>query len=177
MHNLGRYVRIAGFKTLIVRNDQITLAEMIAINPSYLIISPGPYSPNEAGVSLDAIAYFGTKIPILGICLGHQAIAQNFGATIVKAQYPMHGKASKLKLAAPSVIFNQLKNPITVGRYHSLIVKIGQSNSLIVTAWSLENEIMALEHVDYPIYGLQFHPESLLTPQGAKILKNFFLVS
>jgi len=176
--NLVHYFQALGQEVVVARNDQITLAEIEALSPAYIVISPGPCSPNEAGLSLEIIKHFAGKTPILGVCLGHQCIAQHYGATVEKAMKVMHGKTSKIKHSS-SGLFHQLNNPLTVTRYHSLIVnKDTLPDCLEVTAWSRDengnnNEIMALAHKTLPLASVQFHPESILTEQGMMLLKNF----
>jgi len=176
--NLVHYFQALGQEVMVARNDQITLAEIEALSPAYIVISPGPCSPNEAGLSLEIIKHFAGKTPILGVCLGHQCIAQHYGATVEKAMKVMHGKTSKIKHSS-SGLFHQLNNPLTVTRYHSLIVnKDTLPDCLEVTAWSRDengnnNEIMALAHKTLPLASVQFHPESILTEQGMMLLKNF----
>jgi para-aminobenzoate synthetase component II len=173
VHNLGRYVNQLGFSTHTVRNDAIALADIEKLSPSHIILSPGPCSPNEAGICLELIAHFFDTIPILGVCLGHQVIAQAFGATIARAQDPMHGKASAVYHNEQGV-FSGLPTPLTVGRYHSLIVtKDSFPEVLVITAESKKGEIMALTHKDYPVHGVQFHPESILTTAGYDLLQAF----
>jgi len=176
--NLVHYFQALGQEVIVARNDQITLAEINALSPQYIVISPGPCSPNEAGISLEVIKHFAGKTPILGVCLGHQCIAQHYGATVEKAIKVMHGKTSQIKHIEKG-LFQQLNNPLTVTRYHSLIVnKDTLPNCLEVTAWSLDekgenNEIMALEHKTLAVTSVQFHPESILTEQGMILLRNF----
>ncbi|MFQ3194342.1 MAG: anthranilate synthase/aminodeoxychorismate synthase-like glutamine amidotransferase [Colwellia sp.] len=176
--NLVHYFQALGQEVVVARNDQITLTEIKALSPQYIVISPGPCSPNEAGLSLDIVKHFAGKVPLLGVCLGHQCIAQHYGATIDKARKVMHGKTSKIKHVEKG-LFHQLNNPLTVTRYHSLIVnKETLPECLEVTAWSCDengknDEIMALEHKKLPIASVQFHPESILTEQGMMLLDNF----
>jgi len=176
--NLVHYFRALGQEVTVERNDQITIADITELSPEYIVISPGPCSPDEAGLSLAIIENFAGKIPILGVCLGHQCIAQHYGATVEKARKLMHGKTSKITHERNG-LFQQLKMPLTVTRYHSLIVnKNTLPNSLIVTAWSEDedgnqDEIMALAHKTLPIVSVQFHPESILTEQGEMLLENF----
>jgi len=176
--NLVHYFQALGQEVKVARNDQITLAEIETLSPAYIVISPGPCSPNEAGLSLEIIKHFAGKTPILGVCLGHQCIAQHYGATIEKAIKVMHGKTSTIKHGSNG-LFHQLNNPLTVTRYHSLIVnKDTLPDCLEVTAWSSDengenNEIMALAHKTLPLASVQFHPESILTEQGMVLLKNF----
>jgi len=176
--NLVHYFQALGQEVVVARNDQITLAEIKELSPQYIVISPGPCSPDEAGLSLEVVKDFAGKVPILGVCLGHQCIAQHYGATIEKARKVMHGKTSKIK-HIKNGLFHQLNNPLTVTRYHSLIVdKDTLPDCLEVTAWSTDengnnNEIMALTHKELPIASVQFHPESILTEQGMMLLQNF----
>lgn len=176
--NLVHYFKTIGQNVEVHRNDQITLAEIREKKPTYIVISPGPCDPNKAGISLAAIKEFAGSIPILGVCLGHQCIAQHFGAEVIKAKKVMHGKTSKISHNEQG-IFSELSNPLEVTRYHSLIVdKNSLPDELLVTAWSTDEnkefeEIMALEHKSLPIVSVQFHPESILTQQGHQLLKNF----
>ncbi|WP_122033740.1 aminodeoxychorismate/anthranilate synthase component II [Aliivibrio sp. EL58] len=178
-YNLYQYFCELGAEVKVVRNDEIDIAGIEVLNPSHLVISPGPCTPNEAGISLQAIEYFAGKLPILGVCLGHQAIAQVFGGDVVRAKKVMHGKTSPIIHTNQSV-FQGLNNPLTVTRYHSLVVKAETLPSCFeVTAWT-ENEvgdmdeIMGFCHKTLPIEAVQFHPESIMTEQGHDILANFF---
>jgi len=176
--NLVHYFRALGQEVLVERNDQITIAAIAEMSPEYIVISPGPCTPDEAGLSLAIIEKFAGEIPILGVCLGHQCIAQYYGATVEKARKVMHGKTSRIS-HNQSGLFHQLNHPLTVTRYHSLIVnKKTLPECLSVTAWSedengVQDEIMALAHKTLPIVSVQFHPESILTEQGDVLLKNF----
>lgn len=171
--NLARYVAELGYKYAVYRNDKLALSDIKEMAPTHIIISPGPCSPNEAGISLAVIENFKTEIPILGVCLGHQAIAQACGGKVVRATYPKHGKADKV-FHKKEGIFRNLPNPLTVGRYHSLIVENESLPSeLKVTALTSVGEIMALEHKTYPVFGVQFHPESVLTEHGHALLSQF----
>jgi len=173
VHNLARYVIQLGFETRVVRNDQITLDEIKKLTPEKIIISPGPCDPNKAGISLAVIKEFGHTIPILGVCLGHQAIGQAYGGKVIKALKPMHGKASMITHKGQN-IFAGLPSPLKVGRYHSLVVcHENLSDSLEILAESDQGEIMALRHKSHLVYGVQFHPESVNTEQGLALLKNF----
>lgn len=175
VYNLARYVELCGYRTIVVRNDQINLADISRLNPDKIILSPGPGVPDTAGISLDLVKHFYAMIPILGVCLGHQTIAKAFGAKIVRAKYPMHGVSSWVSHTNMGIL-SMVPNPLQVGRYHSLIVDdIKDESDLIVTAASAEGEIMALQHKHYPVYGVQFHPESILTVDGMSILRNFLL--
>ncbi|EIT84162.1 para-aminobenzoate/anthranilate synthase glutamine amidotransferase component II [Fictibacillus macauensis ZFHKF-1] len=172
-YNLVQYLGELGQELIVKRNDEITLEEIEALQPDYLMISPGPCSPNEAGISMDAIRYFAGKIPIFGVCLGHQSIAQVFGGDVVRAERLMHGKTSMIAHDAKT-IFANLDQNMTVTRYHSLIVKPETLPSCLeVTATTAEGEIMALRHKELPIEGVQFHPESIMTQTGKQMLQNF----
>ncbi|MBU2870770.1 aminodeoxychorismate/anthranilate synthase component II [Colwellia sp. E2M01] len=176
--NLVHYFQALGQKVMVFRNNEISLAEIEKLSPQYIVISPGPCDPNAAGISLAVIEAFAGKVPLLGVCLGHQCIAQHFGATVEKAKQLMHGKTSIIRHNQQG-LFTQLNLPLQVTRYHSLIVnKQTLPTELTITAWS-ENEhgefdeIMALEHKTLPISSVQFHPESILTEQGQSLLANF----
>lgn len=171
--NLARYVSELGFEREVVRNDKITVAEITLLAPSHIIISPGPCTPNEAGISLDVIKTYGDTIPILGVCLGHQAIGQAYGGKVTRAAFPMHGKSSLITHCEQN-IFAGLDNPLEVARYHSLIVSpLDLPRELMITATSEQGEIMGLMHRVHPVCGVQFHPESVLTKQGHQLLNNF----
>ncbi|HVR67465.1 MAG TPA: aminodeoxychorismate/anthranilate synthase component II [Verrucomicrobiae bacterium] len=173
VHNLARYLRELGWSTQVVRNDGFTLDEIAALKPSHIVISPGPCTPNEAGISVATVRRFGPSIPILGVCLGHQSIGQAFGGRIVRARRPMHGKTSMIRHGGGG-IFAGLPIPLRATRYHSLVVaKEDLPEDLVITAESQEGEIMALAHRRYPIVGLQFHPEAVLTEHGYDLLRNF----
>ena len=161
----------------VIRNDEYTCQEIEAMNPDKIIISPGPGRPSDAGICEEAISYFAGKVPILGVCLGHQAICETYGATITYAKKLMHGKMSVAKLDQECPIFKGIGETTEVARYHSLAaVKETIPDTLRVTAETEDGEIMAVKHTDYDIYGVQFHPESILTPEGRMILKNFLEV-
>ncbi|NGY83693.1 aminodeoxychorismate/anthranilate synthase component II [Bacillus megaterium] len=171
--NLVQYLGELGHELLVKRNDEITLSEIEVLNPDFLMISPGPCSPNEAGISLEAIEYFAGKIPIFGVCLGHQSIGQAFGGNVIRADKLMHGKTSKMHHDGRT-IFKGLDNPFTATRYHSLIVeKSSLPDCFEISAWTAEDEIMAIRHKSLPIEGVQFHPESIMTSYGKEMLKNF----
>lgn len=174
-YNIVQYCQELGASLKIIRNDELSLQEIEALNPEKIIISPGPATPNEAGVSLEVIKHFAGKVPILGICLGHQAIAQAFGGEVIRAKRMMHGKTSTIAQHSSTCLFNGLPKSFTTTRYHSLVVN--QENlpdSIIPTAYSTDdNEIMALEVKGMPVYGVQFHPESILSEHGYDILRNF----
>jgi anthranilate synthase/aminodeoxychorismate synthase-like glutamine amidotransferase len=173
VYNLARYVSELGFERLVKRNNHITLSEIAKLKPSHIIISPGPRAPEQAGISMEVIKYFGGQIPILGVCLGHQAIGQVFGGKVGRAKRPMHGKSSLITHDERGV-FAGLENPLRVARYHSLIVEEDYlPEELIVTARCDAGEIMGLAHRDYPVWGVQFHPESVLTKFGYELLRNF----
>lgn len=176
VYNLARYVEELGHDVHVVRNDKVTLEDLNAYQPSHIIISPGPCTPNEAGVSLDVIKHLGENVPILGVCLGHQAIGQAYGGRVVKAKRPMHGKRSALTHDGLGIL-EGLANPLQVARYHSLVVDTeGLPDDLEVTMSSPEGEIMALQHRTYPVFGVQFHPESVLTVDGYGLLENFLAI-
>jgi anthranilate synthase component 2/para-aminobenzoate synthetase component 2 len=175
--NIGRYLRNLGATTTEVRNDAITVDEVERLAPRALVISPGPGRPSEAGVSERLIRRFSGRVPILGICLGHQAIGEAFGGRITRAREPMHGRASDVEHEGDGV-FAGLPRPLTVGRYHSLIVETGDAVAdLIVTARSEAGEVMGLRHRVHPTHGVQFHPESVLTPHGAALFSNFLAIA
>lgn len=174
-YNIVQYFKELGADLKVIRNDEMTVEEIEALHPEKIIISPGPSTPNEAGVSLEVIRRLGDRIPILGICLGHQAIGQAFGAKVERAENMMHGKTSKMQIAKESPIFKDVPKEFTATRYHSLIVnKDSVPSCIIPTAFSADDkEIMALEVEGKPIYGVQFHPESILSEYGHKIFENF----
>lgn len=158
----------------VVRNDACMVESLAAMQPDALVLSPGPGRPENAGICTDAIRYFSDKIPILGVCLGHQAICQAFGATVSYAAQLMHGKTSRIALDRACPLFAGLPDTIPVARYHSLAaMREGFPDTLQITAQAEDGEIMAVAHRSMPVYGLQFHPESVMTPDGAKILNNF----
>lgn len=158
----------------VIRNDEMTVEEIAAFAPSHIILSPGPGRPADAGICEQVIDTFKGKIPIMGICLGHQAICEVFGATVTYAKELMHGKQSVATLDTDSVLFRGMEREITVARYHSLAAAPDTvPKELLVTAVTPDGEIMAVEHRNYPVYGVQFHPESVLTPDGKKMMENF----
>ena len=177
-YNLYQYFCELGAEVKVVRNDEIDVAGIEALQPSHLVISPGPCTPDDAGISLAAIEYFAGKLPILGVCLGHQAIAQVFGGEVVRARQVMHGKTSPIRHTGKSV-FQGLNNPLTVTRYHSLVVKNGTlPDCFELTSWTefedgSMDEIMGYQHKTLPIDAVQFHPESIKTEQGHQLLANF----
>ncbi|MCP1121911.1 aminodeoxychorismate/anthranilate synthase component II [Bacillus sp. 3103sda1] len=171
--NLVQFLGELGQELIVKRNDEITIDDIEQMQPDFLMISPGPCSPNEAGVSMDVIRHFAGEIPIFGVCLGHQSIAQVFGGDVVRADRLMHGKTS-LMHHNEKTIFTDIPNPFTATRYHSLIVKKETlPECLEVTSWTEEGEIMALRHKTLPIEGVQFHPESIMTSHGKELLQNF----
>lgn len=172
VYNLSRYFRELGEATDVVGSHYVTLDDIEAMQPKALVISPGPCTPNEAGVSLSVISHFSGRIPILGVCLGHQVIAQSYGAVVTYAQFPKYGQASSVTHDGCD-LFKGLPNPLTAGLYHSLIVTQIDERSLIVQAKSPEGEIMALRHRQNPTFGVQFHPESILSQSGHELLHNF----
>lgn len=177
-YNLVQYFGQLGAQVEVCRNDAITLADIAALSPSHLVISPGPCTPNEAGISLEAIRSFAGRVPILGVCLGHQAIAQAFGGKVIRARQVMHGKTSVIGHDGRGV-FHTLNNPLTVTRYHSLLVEEATLPAEFeISAWTLPTdgsprEIMGLRHRTLPLEGVQFHPESILSEQGLELLANF----
>lgn len=177
-YNVVQYLAELGADVVVRRNDEISVAEIEAMAPSHLVISPGPCTPNEAGISMAAIAAFAGKLPILGVCLGHQSIGQVFGGKIVRARQVMHGKISAMHHRDAGV-FTGLNNPLTATRYHSLVIdKASLPDCLEVTAWTVDeqgemDEIMGVRHTSLDIEGVQFHPESILSEQGHELLKNF----
>ena len=173
VYNLSRYVRELGEHPVVVRNDRISLADIRALAPTHIIVSPGPCSPTEAGISVSAIREFGATIPILGVCLGHQAIGTAYGAEIVRARNPMHGKTSRIHHDG-SDLFTGVPSPFTATRYHSLVIAPDSlPPSLRVTATSEDGEIMAVAHRTDPVVGVQFHPESALTENGYWLIDHF----
>ena len=172
-YNLVQAFLVIGAEVLVHRNDQITLAEADALAPTHLCISPGPGTPYDAGVSMDMIRHFAGRLPILGVCLGHQSITEVFGGKVVRNTRVMHGKTSAIEHDQQGV-FAGLPSPLEVGRYHSLVAQpASMPPELIVTAQTAQGEIMGLRHRDLMIEGVQFHPESVLTPQGPALLANF----
>jgi para-aminobenzoate synthetase component 2 len=172
-YNLVQYFGEIGQELVVYRNDEVTIREIEALAPSYLVISPGPCTPNEAGISVEAIQAFAGRIPILGVCLGHQAIAQAFGGEVVHAERLMHGKTSKIQHDGKS-IFKEIPQQTIVTRYHSLSVERSSlPECLMVTAETETGEIMALRHRTLPIEGVQYHPEAILTEHGKEMIRNF----
>lgn len=171
--NLYQYFCELGAEVLVRRNDELTLEEIAALAPEKIVISPGPCTPNESGISLAVIAHYAGRVPLLGVCLGHQAIAQAFGATIVRAATVMHGKTSPIRHNGTGV-FLGLNNPLVVTRYHSLLIDPATlPDCFDVTARSESGEIMGIRHREWDLEGVQFHPESILSEQGHQLLANF----
>lgn len=176
-YNLVQYFQMLGCQVAVRKNDQITLEDVQKVKPDALVISPGPCTPKEAGISVDLIKRFYKEIPILGVCLGHQAIGYAFGSNIVRAKRLMHGKTSLIYHTGEG-IFKGIKNPFTAVRYHSLVIERESLPDILkITAESEDGEIMGIQHIEYPIFGLQFHPESVLSEAGMDLLRNFLEVS
>ena len=176
-YNLVQYLGELGEEVKTFRNDEIGIALIEALDPDRIMISPGPCTPNEAGISIDVIKHFAGKLPLMGVCLGHQSIGQAFGGKVVHAKQIMHGKTSMVEHTGQGV-FAGLENPFRVTRYHSLVVeKESLPDCLEVTAWTDDGEIMGMRHKELLIEGVQFHPESVLTEHGHALLKNFLELS
>ena len=176
-YNLAQYFGELGCELLIKRNDEISIEEIAALAPRHICISPGPCTPREAGISKDIVLRFGSEIPILGVCLGHQCIAEAYGGKIIRAPRLMHGKSSMIRHNG-SALFVDLVTPFEAGRYHSLVVERSSfPASLEINAESDDGEIMALSHREFPVQGVQFHPESVLTRDGKKVLANFLTLA
>ena len=172
-YNLVQYFGELGVEPLVRRNDEVSLNEIRALNPERICVSPGPCTPNEAGISCDVIREFGPRLPLLGVCLGHQSIGQVYGGEVVRAGRLMHGKTSPI-LHKGTGVFSGLPDPFEATRYHSLLVRRETlPDCLEITAETAEGEIMGLAHRDYPVHGVQFHPESILTAEGKNLLRNF----
>lgn len=174
-YNLVQYLGELGAKLLVYRNDEVTVEELDELHPLAIVISPGPGHPETSGICPAVVRHFYTQIPILGVCLGHQAIAYAFGGTVDPAPRLMHGKTSTIYHASQGIL-STLSSPFTATRYHSLIVKEPLPAELEVTAFTTAGEIMGLQHRSYPVFGVQFHPESILTLIGKRLLENFLLV-
>lgn len=173
VYNLARYVRELGETPLVRRHDAVSLDEVVALAPSHIIISPGPCSPKEAGISTELVRQVGATIPILGVCLGHQCIGAAYGGEIVRAGAPMHGKVSRIHHTGAG-LFAGLPSPFSATRYHSLVIAPASVPPwLRVTATSEDGEIMAVQHTEHPVHGVQFHPESVLTEHGYRLLDHF----
>jgi len=172
-YNLVQYFGELGEDVQVVRNDELTVEQIAAMNPQRIVVSPGPCTPNEAGVSVPVIRHFAGKIPLLGVCLGHQSIGQAFGGRIVHAKQLMHGKVSSISHRSAGV-FRDLPNPLTATRYHSLVIERESLPACLeVTAWTDDGEIMGVRHKELAVEGVQFHPESILTERGHDLLANF----
>jgi len=172
-YNLVQYLGELGAETRVFRNDEIALGDIEAMSPSHIVISPGPCTPDEAGITLPLIERMAGKVPILGVCLGHQAIGQAFGGKVVRAPQVMHGKVSRIRHDG-SGVFSEIPNEFVATRYHSLVVERATlPECLAVTAQSEDGEVMGLRHCSLPVEGVQFHPEALLTEHGHKMLQNF----
>ncbi|MEW5869561.1 MAG: aminodeoxychorismate/anthranilate synthase component II [Chloroflexota bacterium] len=174
-YNLAQYFGELGAEVLVLRNDATSLEEIRALHPSHIVISPGPGDPHQAGISNEVIRELGPEIPILGVCLGHQCIGQTFGGQVVRAPRLMHGKVSPIYHSGEG-LFQGVASPFEATRYHSLIVETPLPDDLQFTAFTREGELMGMRHRKYPIYGVQFHPESILTTAGKQILRNFLAV-
>ena len=172
VHNLARYVREAGMKTNVVRNNDVTVEQCLSLKPEGVIISPGPKAPSDAGVSMDLILELPRTMPLLGVCLGHQCLIEAFGGSTQRALAPLHGEASDIRHNGVG-IFADIPSPMRGGRYHSLSSTLHAHSPLEETAWSEEGEVMGVAHKTRPWFGVQFHPESVLTPHGRLIIKNF----
>ena len=178
VHNLARYFVLLGATVRVVRNDALAVADIEALAPRAVVLSPGPCTPAEAGITCEVLRRLSGRLPILGVCLGHQAIGTVFGGRTVRARFPLHGQASLIRHGGER-LFAGLPQPLEVGRYHSLIVEGGatMAETLTVDARSAEGEIMALSHRSHPTYGVQFHPESVLTPDGLALIGNFLALA
>lgn len=172
-YNLVQYIGELGIEVKVVRNDELTIDAIQEINPQVIVVSPGPCTPNEAGISLEVITHFAGSIPILGVCLGHQSIGQAFGGKVIRAERLMHGKTSPVFHDGEGVNAD-MPNPFKATRYHSLLVeKESLPDCLEITSWTEEGEIMGLRHKEYAVEGVQYHPESIMTEEGKKIIRNF----
>ena len=172
-YNLWHYLLQLNEECIVKRNDEISIREIEILNPKAIVLSPGPCRPADAGIMNEVIKHFHKTIPLLGICLGHQAIGEFFGAQLLQSEKPMHGKTSRL-IFEYHFLFQNILSPIQVMRYHSLLLKGVEKTSLKIIAQTKEKEVMAIEHPDYKIVGLQFHPESILTIEGMALLKNWW---
>jgi anthranilate synthase/aminodeoxychorismate synthase-like glutamine amidotransferase len=176
-YNLVQLLMTVGVEVRVFRNDAVTVEEVVAMKPASLVLSPGPGTPGEAGISVELVRRFAGKLPLLGVCLGHQAIGYAFGAVIGPARDLLHGKASRVEHDG-SALYAGLPNPFIAGRYHSLAIRAGTlPKDFVVDATSADGEIMGIRHAVYPLYGVQFHPESVLTPDGTRLLRNFVELS
>ena len=176
-YNLYQYIGEIDPDIRVIRNNEMTVSEIRELDPERIIISPGPGRPEDAGIIIDVVKELGKDIPILGVCLGHQAICMAYGAEVTYAKKMMHGKQSVIKVDKSCLLFSDSEDEITVARYHSLAAKEStMPHELKTAAKTSDGEIMAVEHVNYPVYGLQFHPESIMTPNGKDILRNFMRI-
>ncbi len=180
-YNLVQYLGELGAEVVVRRNDQITIAEIEKLSPERIVVSPGPCTPQDAGVTIDLIRHFAGKLPVLGVCLGHQAIGEAFGGTVIRAPHLMHGKTSQVEHDGKTV-FRNLPRPMTATRYHSLIVRESDlPTDLEISAYTIEPDgarvIMGLRHKKFPVEGVQFHPESVLTGEGKRLVENFLEIS
>jgi anthranilate synthase/aminodeoxychorismate synthase-like glutamine amidotransferase len=171
--NLVQYLGELGAEMRVYRNDKITVEEAVALNPEKVLVSPGPCTPKEAGISCDIVREFGPRLPLFGVCLGHQAIGDVYGGNVIRADRLMHGKTSPMIHEGKSM-FKGLPSPFDATRYHSLIIERESIPACLeITAWTAEGEIMGVQHKEHPVHGVQFHPESILTVEGKKLLQNF----
>jgi anthranilate synthase/aminodeoxychorismate synthase-like glutamine amidotransferase len=176
-YNVAQYFGELGCELVVKRNDEISVKDVAALRPTYICISPGPCTPREAGISKDIVLHFGRQIPMLGVCLGHQCIAEVYGGKVIRAPRVVHGKASQIRHNGEA-LFTDLPNPFLAGRYHSLLVERSSLPSCLeITAETADGEIMGLRHREFPVHGVQFHPESVLTQDGRKILERFLSVA
>ena len=172
-YNLVQYLGELGAEMRVFRNDEITVEQAVALKPEKVLVSPGPCTPKEAGISCDIVREFGPRLPLFGVCLGHQSIGDVYGGKVIRADRLMHGKTSPMIHEGESV-FKGLPNPFDATRYHSLIVeRESLPDCLKITAWTAEGEIMGVQHKEHPVHGVQFHPESILTVEGKKLMQNF----
>ncbi|VGO12266.1 Anthranilate synthase component 2 [Pontiella desulfatans] len=172
-YNLVQYLGELGAEMRVFRNDEITVEQAVALNPEKVLVSPGPCTPKEAGISCDIIREFGPRLPLFGVCLGHQSIGDVYGGNVIRADRLMHGKTSPMIHEGKSV-FKGLPSPFDATRYHSLIIeRASLPDCLEITAWTAEGEIMGVKHKEHPVHGVQFHPESILTMEGKQLLQNF----
>jgi anthranilate synthase/aminodeoxychorismate synthase-like glutamine amidotransferase len=177
VHNLARYFERLGQPTRVVRNDAVTVESVRALKPAAIVLSPGPCAPREAGTSLELVRELHGEVPMLGVCLGHQVIAEALGGDIVRAPIPVHGRASEIRHGRNG-LFEGIPSPVRVGRYHSLMANVDSLREpLRATAWTSDGVVMALEHKHLPVFGVQFHPESILTECGYELLSNFLRLS
>ncbi len=176
-YNLYQYIGELCGDVRVVRNDALSVAQVAELKPDHVVISPGPGYPADAGISIELVKKLGPHVPILGVCLGHQGIGEAYGGKVVRAPELLHGKASEIELAPGCRLFEGLPRKLTAGRYHSLVVERETLPEVLeITAVSADGEIMGLKHREYEVFGIQFHPESILTPDGKKILENFLAI-